>query len=187
MTDVTPIPKRTVELAASGPGWSRRRPVNPESARRLAQREERADCRNIVLTRDRHRCQFHKIAGRHWLPVECQGAPRPHGWSTGLEVHEVITRARGGDPLDPDNCVTLCPWANNAVDERQAGAELLGLLLPSWATLDHEVEARARRRLLAALLGERLTGLGLPSWRRDDLAEFSDRAVRDLEAWGFAL
>jgi hypothetical protein len=185
---VTPILKRSVELSAGGRRTLRRAgPPNPESARRLAEREQRADCRSIVIARDMGRCQFHRIAARHSAPWVCQGAARPHGWSLGPEVHEVTTRARGGDPLDPDNCVTLCPWANNDVDERQAGAEMLGLLLPSWATADHELEARARRVELARTLGDRLGDLGWPSWRRDDLAsDFLDRVFRDLEAWGFS-
>lgn len=178
MTDVTPIPKALV----TGP--KARRPVNPESAKALAAREWRADCRSVVLARDRGRCAFHRIAARHNASGVCAGFQRPHGWSNAPEVHEVITRGRGGDPLDPDNCVTVCPWANVEVDLRQAGAEMLGLLLPSWATADHEAEARSRRQDLAALMGPRLSDLGIPGWRADDVAsDFEDRARRDLAAW----
>ncbi len=33
----------------------------------------------------------------------------------GLEVHEVVARGPGGDWLDPENCVALCPVAHDLV------------------------------------------------------------------------
>lgn len=186
MTDVTPIPKRQLVLTTGG-GWPLRRtgPPNAESPRRRAEREQRSDCRSLVLARDRG-CVFHRITWRHGLAARCQGAMRPGGWSTGPEVHEVVTRARGGDPLDPDNAVTLCPWANNEMDERQAGAEIFGLLLPSWATVDDESYARARRRVLAVSAHTSWGLTELPPWRRDQHGcDWQDQAIRDLRAWGF--
>lgn len=186
MTDVTPFPKRTLELDVGGGRPLRRgKPVNQESARRRDQRERRADCRALVLARDGS-CVFHRIAARNGAPSRCEGATRPQGWSLGLEVHEVVTRARAGNPLDPDNCVALCPWANNEVDERQAGAEVLGLLLPSWATRTHEVEAQAIRDALARPGGDLVDRIGFPSWRRYSFGDFPARTERDLKTWGFS-
>lgn len=186
MPKVTPQFKAPQRLAPTKGGpLPRRKPINQESPATRAAREQRADCRSVVLARDNYVCQFHRIAGRHHSPSTCQGWQRPNGWQLGAEVHEVITRARAGDPLDPDNCVTLCPWANNQVDEHQAGAELLGLLLPSWASTSHEAEARARRRAMARFEGPRLSDIGWPSWRRNELgSDFEARSERDLAVWG---
>lgn len=50
--------------------------------------EERRACRGVVMVRDRGRCR-------------CCG-------KFGTEVHEEPSRAHGGDPLNPDDCVLVC-------------------------------------------------------------------------------
>ena len=48
------------------------------------------------------------------------------------EVHEVLTRARGGSILDKDNCVPLCHSCHSWVtlNPKEAAAE--GLMKISW-------------------------------------------------------
>ena len=48
------------------------------------------------------------------------------GYAT--EVHEVLSRARGGDILDPDNCLALCHSCHRWVTEHPREATELGLL-----------------------------------------------------------
>lgn len=132
------------------------------SDRRLDGATERTRLREHVLERDKG-CVFHRI-----LPGPCAGP---------TDVHEVLTRARGGSHLDPDNCVALCNWANTVwIAQHPAGAEVLGLLLPSWTNVGHHEEAWRSRAA-----HQRIPGLPfkIPSWREGD-ADFEVRAMRDL-------
>ncbi|MBV6448560.1 MAG: hypothetical protein FCKEOINB_02216 [Nitrosomonas sp.] len=63
---------------------------------------------------------------------DCQGVAGigacgalPDRW--GFEVHELLPRARGGDPLDADNCVALCPAHHDLITESPQLAYELGL------------------------------------------------------------
>lgn len=49
------------------------------------------------------------------------------------DLHEVLSRARGGSITDPENCVPLCRPHHNAItDTEPAWAYELGLLKHSW-------------------------------------------------------
>ena len=48
------------------------------------------------------------------------------------EVHELLSRARGGSILDPGNCVTLCHFCHRWVTETPADATAEGWLKHSW-------------------------------------------------------
>lgn len=51
----------------------------------------------------------------------------------GTEVHEPLTRARGGSILDPENCKPLCHKCHRLIhDTEPAWAYEQGLLLRSW-------------------------------------------------------
>jgi hypothetical protein len=97
-----------------------------------------------------------------------------------VDVHEVLTRGRGGSIYDPDNCVALCRRAHEWVTAHAEAAEALGLILPSWADVGHEEEAwrlRHRHALIAY-------PFHAPSWRADD-ERWLAIARRDLGAlWG---
>lgn len=63
---------------------------------------------------------------------DCQGCPLtpvgarpPRPWS---DMHEVLTRARGGDPTDPDNILCLCRRCHQWVTEHETDAKALGLV-----------------------------------------------------------
>jgi hypothetical protein len=60
-------------------------------ARDLHARQDRADCRRLVIARQDGRCYV------------CRAR-----WGSRLHVHEVKPRSLGGSPTDPDNCVGLC-------------------------------------------------------------------------------
>jgi len=53
-------------------------------------------------------------------------------WKRSTDVHEVLSRARGGDILDPDNCVALCRDCHNFVTTHPKMAEEEGWLRHSW-------------------------------------------------------
>lgn len=67
-----------------------------------------------------------------------------------LDVHEVLTRARGGDPLDPNNCVALCRTHHDFAHRNPKWAEEVGLLRHSWGT---EPGTDAKLQALADVYG----------------------------------
>lgn len=76
--------------------------------------------RRAVLERDGWTCQARGLegVGRCWGP---------------LEVDEVKSRARGGDPLDVDACQTLCRYHNQWKEDHPAEAIRLGLAKSAWS------------------------------------------------------
>lgn len=61
--------------------------------------------------------------GCHLTPVGRRPDPRP--WS---EKHEILTRARGGSPTDPDNILCLCRDCHKWITEHETAARELGLV-----------------------------------------------------------
>lgn len=51
-------------------------------------------------------------------------------WS--CDVHEIKTRARGGDTLDEDNVLAICRRCHDWIHEHPSAALALGLLKNSW-------------------------------------------------------
>lgn len=50
------------------------------------------------------------------------------------EVHELLSRARGGSITDPGNCVCLCSACHSTITTNPAKATAEGWLLNSWGT-----------------------------------------------------
>jgi 5-methylcytosine-specific restriction endonuclease McrA len=48
------------------------------------------------------------------------------------EVHEVLSRARGGSILDPSNCVALCHECHSWITTHPKEAQEQGWLKNSW-------------------------------------------------------
>lgn len=78
------------------------------SQKRRAALPARAAVLRAVIERQAGRC-----AGVDALPGHRCGYFPPD--RPGLEVHELVSRGAGGDWLDPDNCVALCPVAHDLV------------------------------------------------------------------------
>ena len=92
----------------------RRSRLRPVSKKRRATAEQRRKCREIVIERD-GKCKLKTIAP----DVACWGP---------IDVHEVVPRGRGGDPLDPDNCLAGCRLHHDLVGANPKRATELGLL-----------------------------------------------------------
>lgn len=86
-----------------------------QSRKRLEQNAARASCRAAVIKRDNWRCRGAGLIPDH----RCAGP---------LDVHEVLPRSRGGDPLDPDACIAVCREAHGWLHEHPIEAKALGLL-----------------------------------------------------------
>jgi hypothetical protein len=103
------------------------------SAKRRAELTERKRVRQLVLERDggcMFRAWWHRYLDRRTTtapglpesqlpPAYCDHGP--------LEVHELLSRARGGSITDPTNCVALCHTHHQWVTTHPAAAATIGL------------------------------------------------------------
>jgi hypothetical protein len=100
--------------------------LRPMSDKKRAEIPERAAVKEAVFERDSYQCRI-----APFLPdIECGGE---------LDAHEPQSRARGGDPLDVDQCVTACRRHHDWVHEHPAAAAALGLLQHSWQEREEPV------------------------------------------------
>lgn len=104
----TPLPRSTTPLARS-PLPQRRKPLRSVSAKRRKLAPARKRCREAVIERAQGRCE---VCGR-----------------VGFEVHEKLTRARGGSITDPSNCMLLCGECHAATHAMPREAAAIGLLI----------------------------------------------------------
>lgn len=72
---------------------------------------------------------WNQYASRH-ITVQNPGTPgNPGAVNRSTVVHEKRTRARGGDILDPENCVALCELCHRQVHDHPRQATEDGWLL----------------------------------------------------------
>ncbi len=115
-------PQRRTPLAPSS-GLRRTfepRPRTPLKARSAKTSAVYADTRRPLVSRPltaNPRCQLAVLCG---------------GTATAVDVHEILSRARGVSIVDPDNCLTACRPCHTWVTEHDAAAQCLGLTLPGW-------------------------------------------------------
>lgn len=116
-----------------------RRPIPFRSAKRAAITEERrAFVARILSERPTCEAPFYLRAIVHGLDADDQpvvvSALRLGGpgacWST--EVHERVSRARGGSIVDDDNCIALCRDHHRWVTEHPRLATMADLLRSRW-------------------------------------------------------
>ena len=126
-----------------------RKPLAPFSAKRLAEHDRRAEVVQIVRERDSW-CRLNPRSV-HYPRVQID-ALMHHGvlfplCGGNLDVHEPLTRARGGNYLDPDDCVLLCRQHHDWVHDHPRAAEKLGLLRHSWDQVSDPAIDRSLKRL----------------------------------------
>ena len=102
-----------------GPGPIRKTRLSPMSPKRREVSHRRREFVADVLSH-RTRCE----AGA--LIRSAESDHRCFGYST--DVHEVLTRARGGDILDPDNVRAICRRCHDWIHDHPKIALDLGLL-----------------------------------------------------------
>lgn len=113
----SPIERRT-PLKRGGP-IERKTRIRPVSKKREALNRARRDFVAGFLAAH-PRCQ----AGPLVMPVDHRH--RCDLWS--CDVHEVVTRARGGSILDADNCRAICRACHDWIHSHPADATTVGLL-----------------------------------------------------------
>lgn len=118
--------------------------LRPVSKKRLALRGKRDKVRDQVLERDQNACQAGIL-----------GLCTYHA----TDVHEILTRGRGGSIYDPDNCISLCRSCHTYITDNPKWAEENGFIIPSWAGFA-EIVAAARARAEY--------GGGIKQWEEDD-------------------
>lgn len=117
----TPLQRKTP--LQRGDSVLRRTPLAKQSAKR---KREQADRRKLVarLLTERPRCQ----AGP--LILHEQPGYRCGGWS--VDIHEPLTRARGGSILDDSNALAVCRPCHDWIHQHPDAATRIGLLEHSW-------------------------------------------------------
>lgn len=101
--------------------WQRRsKRINPVSKKRRATCARRHRVVQAVFERDGG-CVM-RVGGPKWT----RDAPECRGWWDG---HEPLRRSQGGDPLDPDQVLTLCRAHHDYVHAHVAWAKSVGLLV----------------------------------------------------------
>ena len=88
---------------------------------RSAKRQHDAPIRRAVVVR--------MLEAFPWCGARLEGCTR---WSQ--DVHERLSRARGGDPLDmvQSHGMAVCRSCHEIITQSPARAEVLWLALPSW-------------------------------------------------------
>lgn len=116
------LARRTALKRGSVPLATRTR-LRPVSMKAKAKLKARRACREVVMERAGGRCEGGDRV-RSLVPFwRCQGR---------MEVHEPLTRARGGDPLDPTQCLLLCAACHRWAHTNPVLAAEIGLLVHSW-------------------------------------------------------
>ncbi len=90
-------------------------------------RRQSAKARKVAATRKDQRFGLLEArgAGCQGCPVTPVGEYPPRPWS---EVHEILTRGRGGDPTDPENQLCLCGPCHSWITTHETDARELGLV-----------------------------------------------------------
>lgn len=89
--------------------------------------KSRAKARRVSAERKDIRLSLHAHRGPYCqgCPVTPVGAEDPRPWT---DMHEVLTRGRGGDPTDEANILCLCRPCHKWVTEHETAARALGLV-----------------------------------------------------------
>lgn len=87
--------------------------IKPVSEKRKARQPLRDACRDAVLKRAGRRCEVK-------LDDICT--------REATDVHEILTRAQGGDETDPANCLASCRACHMHLHNHPAEANALGLI-----------------------------------------------------------
>jgi len=64
-----------------------------------------------------------------------------------VDCHEILTRARGGSILAPENILALCRPCHTYITDNPAFAQENGFTVHAWATLADLVAAERARRI----------------------------------------
>jgi hypothetical protein len=112
----TPLKRSSLDSSSE---VKRKTPLRQMSKKRQKEQRERRKFVADVLE-SRPRCQAGALIRGVMRAHPC------HVWS--VDVHEPLTRARGGSILDPDNAVALCRSCHDWIHTHPAEATYLGLL-----------------------------------------------------------
>lgn len=111
--------KRSAPLRRGAPLRRTGRP-KAVSAKRAEENEERRDVRMLVSARSGGWCEACRLIGK-------EGHTRPAS-----DLHEILTRARGGSIVDPKNLLHVCRPCHDWITDHPREAAELGLVRWSW-------------------------------------------------------
>lgn len=113
----SPMPNRKKPLGES----KKRKPLAKRSKKARDIYEREGGRRDFVerILRERPLCEACPVIGA------VRGFPVTHA---SADVHEIKTRAMGGDVLDEKNVLAVCRWSHGWIHSHPAKARRLGLL-----------------------------------------------------------
>jgi hypothetical protein len=123
---------RGVEKCHRGDHWHvelKRTPIKPVSDKRAAENRERAE----MIARkfpERPLCIVYQLSQQH--PGVIPGEVTSRCSRRADDVHEPLTRARGGSVTDPGNATSPCRPCHDALGKEPSWGYKLGLLRHSW-------------------------------------------------------
>lgn len=109
-------------MKRSGP-IKRKTALKAVSKKRAKVNRERTKVTKQVLAAN-PRCQAGQAIRPHDTKHKC------HGWA--VDIHEPLTRARGGSIVDPSNMVAVCRACHDWIHNNPATATTAGLLVSAY-------------------------------------------------------
>lgn len=109
----------------------RRSRLNPTSKKRNQQNRERDFVRKVIMKERGALCEA-------MIPATCT--------YVGTDLHEILTRARGGSIIDPDNILLLCRECHGFITSQPAWSKENGFVVSWSVNLDADLAAAARAR-----------------------------------------
>jgi len=109
--------KRKTALSTTGWRVSKRTPIKQQSAKKKAENNTRRELLRALVDERGEMCQAK-------VDNVCTGVA--------VDAHEVLTRARGGSAVDPENILLVCRACHEWIGAHPKQAKLRGLLRSSW-------------------------------------------------------
>ena len=102
----------------------KRSPIAPTSKKRVALLRERRKLTDAMKREGPVLCEFVE-----WVYYDFSEMHHPEKcWRRADDLHEIVSRARGGSVTDPENTIPLCREHHRWVTEHPLEATELGLL-----------------------------------------------------------
>ena len=109
----------------------RRTRINPVSKKRQKQNKERDFIRKVLFRERGAYCEA-------IIPAVCS--------YVATDLHEILTRARGGSITDPENILLLCRECHRFITEEPEWAKENGFVVSWSVTLEADLQAAERAR-----------------------------------------
>lgn len=99
------------------------KPINPVSKKRAAENRQRAKVKKQIMD---------TVTACQAGPLIAQADRRHRCWREPHDIHEPLTRARGGSITDPENMIVVCRSCHDWIHNNPSAAQTIGLLVSGY-------------------------------------------------------